>query len=96
MRRLARLNAGVSIALAMQTPTLNHNESFGLRAGWGNFDGNANAFGVSMVGVVCRDCLGFVDRFTIDAGAALGTSTYYNYNSGTAVGARVGAQLTWR
>jgi hypothetical protein len=92
---IAKVKAGVAIAMAMDAPTLTRSENFGLRAGWANFDRNANAYGVSAIGVICRECFVGIDRIAIDAAAGVGTSSFSSYGSGSIVGARAGAQLTW-
>jgi hypothetical protein len=93
---IAKLRAGAAVAMAMQAPTLGPGENFGLRVGYGNFDTHANAVGFTAMGNVCNRCfLGF-DRFAIDAGAGVGSSSFNTYNSGAVMGARVGGQLTWK
>src|SRR6185436_11580194 len=93
---IAKLRAGTAVAMSMQAPTLGPGENFGLRVGYGNFDSHANAVGISAMGNVCRNCfLGF-DRFSIDAGAGVGSSNFNSYNSGPVMGVRVGGQLTWK
>jgi hypothetical protein len=82
-------------AMAMQAPTLSNDDRFGIRIGYGNFDSSANAVGLTAVGVVCQGCYLGVDRFTIDAGASIGMSTFTGYGSGPVTGARVGANFTW-
>jgi hypothetical protein len=81
--------------MAMQAPTLSNDDRFGIRIGYGNFDSSANAVGLTAVGVVCQGCYLGVDRFTIDAGASIGMSTFTGYGSGPVTGARVGANFTW-
>ena len=46
---IAKVQAGVAIALAIEAPSLTERENFGIRVGWGNFDGEANAFGFSAI-----------------------------------------------
>jgi hypothetical protein len=93
---IAKLRAGTAVAMAMQAPTLGPGENFGLRLGYGNFDNNANAVGLTAMGNVCRQCFLGIDRFSVDAGAGVGMSSFNTYNSGTVMGVRVGGQLTWR
>jgi hypothetical protein len=93
---IAKLRAGTAVAMAMQAPTLGPGENFGLRVGYGNFDSHANAVGLSAMGNVCRQCFLGIDRFSIDAGAGVGSSTFNTYNSGAVMGVRVGGQLTWK
>ena len=94
--KIARIDAGVAMSMAMQAPALSSGDNFGVRVGYGHFDKVANAFGISAVGVLCRDCVGRSDRIAIDASAAMGTSTFYGYGSGDVAAARVGAQWTWK
>jgi len=93
---IAKTRAGAAIAMAMQAPTLPNNHNFGLRVGYGNFDANANAVGLSAIGVVCRECFLGIDQLSLDVAAAVGTSSFYSYDSGTVTGVRVGGQLTWK
>ena len=95
-RKIARIDAGVALSIAMQTPALSGQQNFGLRVGYGNFDRDANAFGVSAIGVVCRGCWGQTDQIAIDAAAAVGSSSFMTYGSGTVGAARLGVQWTWR
>jgi len=92
---IARLQAGVAIALAAEAPSLTSSEDFGLRVGWGNFQGDANAAAVSAIGVICRSCLALGDRVAIDASIGAGWSDNKTYSSGNVVGGRAGIQWSW-
>lgn len=92
---ISKTQAGISIALAGEAPSLTSEESFGVRMGWGNFNGVANGVAGSAIGVVCRDCLKQGDRLAIDASIGAGWSEYQRQDSGTVVGGRAGVQWTW-
>ena len=77
--RIDTANAGVAMAFAMKTPTVAENKTFAVSGGWGTFEGE-NAFAVS--GAVRA-----TDMLQFDAGIAVG--------SGSAVGGRAGATLSW-
>ena len=95
-KKLARLSAGVAMSMAMQTPVMAASSNFAIRAGYGNYDGVASAYGLSAVGVLCRDCFIGSDRVSIDISAATGSSSYYSQDSGYISAVRVGAQLEWK
>jgi hypothetical protein len=95
-KEVSRLKAGVAAAMAMQAPTLANDDRFALRFGYSNFDGSANAVGLTAMGVICERCYMGIDRFSVDAGASIGNSSYYTYGSGPVAGVRVGAQLTFK
>ena len=93
---IARVQAGVAISIAMEAPSLTESENFGIRLGYGNFDGDANAIGFSAMGVLCRDCFSRGDRITLDVGLGLGWSDFQTYDSNTVSAARAGVQWTWK
>ena len=80
---IARAQAGIAIAIAMEAPSLTAQENFGIRMGYGNFDGDANAIGTSAMGVICRNCFnpGSGDRIALDIGLGLGWSDFQGYDS---------------
>lgn len=84
-RRDRELADGIAIALAIQQPIFQPGQSFAIRAGYGNFDGN-DAFGLSAAGVLDRGSFGRGSSVTLDAGIGFGT--------GTAAG-RAGVTLGW-
>jgi hypothetical protein len=94
LQAVANIQGGAAIALAAEAPSLVQGERFGVRMGWGNFDGVADAFSTSAIGVLCSDCLADGDRIAIDAAIGIGWSEYESYVSET-VGGRAGMQLTW-
>ncbi len=95
---LARVQAGVAIAMAIETPELATGEKFGIRIGWGGFDSfesNANAVGASAIGVLGRNYFREGDRLAVDAGVGLGWSEFKDYNQSRVLAGRVGLQFTW-
>ena len=94
-RAIAKLQAGVAVALAAEAPSLTTAENFGMRIGWGNFEGDANAVAISAIGVVCRSCFSAGDRIAIDGSVGAGWSDYKSYSAGNSVGGRAGVQWTW-
>jgi hypothetical protein len=95
-KAIARAQAGIAIALAIEAPSLTERERFGIRVGYGNFEGDASAFGVSAMGVLCRDCFSQGDRIAIDGGFGFGNSDFKTYSDDNVVAGRVGVQWTWR
>ena len=95
-KKIARMDAGIAMAMSMQVPSLTTDENFGLRAGYGAFDGAATAMGLSAIGVLCRDCFVQSDRIALDVAAAVGNSSFYAQDSGAVTAIRVGAQWTWK
>ena len=94
-RSIAKLQAGVAIALAAEAPSLTTMENFGMRIGWGNFEGDANAVAISAIGVLCRGCLTAGDRIAIDGSVGAGWSDYKQYSGSNTIGGRAGVQWTW-
>jgi hypothetical protein len=95
-KAVGELYAGVAIALAAEAPSLTENENFGLRLGWGNFEGEANAVAFAAIGVLCRDCVQPGDRIAIDGAIGAGWSDYKGYNADEVIGGRAGVQWTWK
>jgi hypothetical protein len=95
---IARAQAGIAIGIAMEAPSLTTQENFGIRLGYGNFDGEANAVGMSAMGVICRNCFDPAsgDRIALDIGLGLGWSDFQGYDSRTVSAARAGVQWTWK
>ena len=93
---IAKVQAGVAISLALEAPSLTQYENFGLRLGWGNLDGDANAFGMSAMGVLCRGCMGPGTRLALDGGVGFSHSDYQGQRSESVVAGRGGIQLTWK
>ena len=78
---------GVAMALALKMPDFVADENFGIRLGYGNFEGS-NALGLSVAGVLGRDIVGPGSRLTIHGGIGRGLSE-------KTVGISAGGQLTW-
>ena len=94
-KAVSRLQAGVAIALAAEAPPLTASQNFGVRVGWGNYQGDANAVAASAIGVLCRGCFGYNDRITVDGSVGAGWSNFMSYTSGNVVGGRAGVSWGW-
>ena len=90
-RRTNENSAGVALALAAVNPDLTGNESFGMTANWGNFDGS-NAFGMGFEGVVGHGWITRGDRVAVTGGFGVG---FVDGNGDNVFGGRVGGQWTW-
>jgi hypothetical protein len=64
---------GTAVALAISQPVLLPGQTFAMRGGWGDFEGQTAA-GFSAAGVVARDVLGYGSTLTLDAGVGVGSS----------------------
>jgi hypothetical protein len=93
-RAISRLRAGVALSLAATPAVLAANEKFGMRVGWGTFDG-ANALGLSVTGVLAEGVFSKRDRLTLDGGVGFGFGEFMGYRENAVVGGRAGLQLTW-
>jgi YadA head domain repeat (2 copies) len=93
-KAIARLRAGVAIALAVSPPVLAHGERFGMRLAWGGFDG-ANAMGVSVMGVLAENTFSTHDRLALDGGVGYGFGDFMGYRENAVLGAHAGMQFTW-
>jgi hypothetical protein len=94
-KAVSRLQAGVAIALAAEAPPLTAAQNFGVRIGWGNFEGDANAVAASAIGVLCRGCFTSGDRITVDGSVGAGWSEFKTYSSNNTVGGRAGVSWGW-
>jgi hypothetical protein len=95
---IARVQAGVAVAMAASPPHLNPGQRFGVRAGYGGFaglDSTANAFGVSAAGLMAHGLLSQHDRLTADLGFGIGSSQFMGYQQNNVIGVRAGMQYTW-
>ena len=82
--------SGIAMSIAMENPDLTGNKSFGVAANWGTFE-DANALGLSLMGVVGRDLFTSGDRAAISGGFGIG----FEEGEGDDVyGGRVGVQWT--
>jgi hypothetical protein len=97
-KAIATLQAGVAVAMAVETPELATGDNFGIRVGWGGFDAlenTANAVGASAIGVVARNLFSEGDRLAIDGAVGWGWSEFMDYSEAGVVAGRGGAQFTW-
>ena len=94
-KAVSKLQAGVAIALAAEAPTLTSSQTFGVRVGWGNYQGDANAVAASAIGVLCRNCFSFNDSISLDGSVGAGWSEFKTYNSGNVIGGRAGLSWAW-
>lgn len=65
---------GIGVALALQQPILLSGQSFGIRVGYGNFEGTS-AVGATAAGVINRGALGNGSSIVLDGGVGFGTET---------------------
>lgn len=93
-KAISRLRAGVALSLSATPPVLAHGEKFGMRFGWGTFDG-ANAVGMSVIGVLAEGIFSKSDRLALDGGVGFGFGSFMGYRESAVVGGRAGVQLTW-
>ncbi|WP_206599282.1 hypothetical protein [Methyloceanibacter stevinii] len=82
--------AGVALAMSIENPDLTGNERFGVAANWGAFE-NANAIGMSLMGVLGTDFVAKGDRVAISGGFGIGLD---NGRGDDVYGGRVGLQWT--
>ena len=73
-RRDRELADGIAIALAIPAPLFHNGQSVVLGVGQGNFDG-ANAFGLSLAGVLNKGAFGPTSSVTLSGGLGVGTTT---------------------
>jgi hypothetical protein len=82
--------SGIALATAMQNPDLVGSERIGIAANWGTFE-EANALGLSLMGVLGNDFFMENDRVAISGGFGVG----FDSGAGDDVyGGRVGLQWT--
>ncbi len=89
-RQLDEANAGVALAMSMENPDLTGNERFGMAANWGAYE-DANAFGMSLMGVLGNNFVAEGDRVAISGGFGIG---FDNGGGDDVYGGRVGLQWT--
>lgn len=95
-RELGKQGAGIAIATAMENPDLVGNETFGLAANIGFFEGNS-ALSVSAMGVLGRDFMGGGERWAISGGVgvSLNENNFGGQSTDRAVAGRAGVQVSW-
>jgi hypothetical protein len=80
-RGVNRAFEGTAVALAISQPVFLPGQTFAIRAGWGDYQGQ-NAAGVAAAGVIAHDVFGYGSTVTLDAGIGVGTT--YNDVGGKA------------
>ena len=65
---------GTAIALAISQPVFLPGQTFAMRGGWGDYEGQ-NAFGVSVAGVVAHNVFGYGSTVSLDGGIGAGNSS---------------------
>jgi hypothetical protein len=63
---------GTAIALAISQPVFLPGQTFAMRAGWGDYEGQ-NAFGVSAAGVIAHNTFGYGSTVSLDGGIGVGS-----------------------
>jgi hypothetical protein len=86
-RRDDELTEGIAIALALQQPMFQPGQTFAVRVGWGNFDGE-NAVGATAAGLLVKGAFGPGSTVVLDGGVGTGA----NYGN---VAARGGLTFGW-
>jgi hypothetical protein len=71
-RGLNKAYEGTAIALAISQPIIGPNQTFAIRAGWGNYE-SENAFGLSAAGIIGRDWFWNGSTVALDAGVGWGS-----------------------
>jgi trimeric autotransporter adhesin len=97
-KAIGTVQAGVAVAMAVETPGLTTEDNFGMRVGWGGFDGSENAahaIGASAIGVVARDIFRKGTRLALDGGIGWGWSEFKSYSASDVIAGRGGVQFTW-
>ena len=95
-RELGKQGAGIAIATALENPDLVANETFGLAANVGFFEGNS-ALAVSAMGVLGHDFAGGGERWAISGGVgvSLNENNFGGQSTDRTVAGRAGVQVTW-
>jgi len=72
-RGLNKAYEGTAIALAISQPIIGPNQTFAIRAGWGDYE-NQSAFGLSAAGIIGRDWLWGGSTVALDGGVGWGSN----------------------
>ena len=72
-RGLNKAYEGTAIALAISQPIIGPNQTFAIRAGWGNYE-SENAFGLSAAGIIGRDWFWNGSTVALDGGVGWGSN----------------------
>ncbi|WP_088342994.1 MULTISPECIES: hypothetical protein [Rhodomicrobium] len=95
-RELGEQGAGIAIATALENPDLVGNETFGLAANVGFFEGNS-ALAVAAMGVIGQNFMGGNERWAISGGVgvSLNENNYGGHQTDRTVAGRAGVQVSW-
>ncbi len=95
-RELGEQGAGIAIAMALENPDLVGNETFGLSANLGFFEGNT-ALGVALMGVVGHNLVGGGERWAVSGGVgvSLNENEFGGQSVDRTVAGRAGVQVSW-
>jgi len=93
---LSEHEAGIAIAMALESPSLQAGETFGVAVNWGIFN-QSQALAFSAIGVVARDVFLAGDRIALNGGFGLSVKagSFGGHRTGTAAGGRAGVQFAW-
>ena len=88
--------AGIAIAMALESPSLQAGETFGVAVNWGIFN-QSQALAFSAIGVVARDVFLAGDRIALNGGfgVSVKAGSFGGHRTGTAAGGRAGVQFAW-
>jgi trimeric autotransporter adhesin len=94
--QLGEHGSGIAIAMAVENPDLVGNETFGLSANVGFFEGNS-ALGIAAMGVLGHDFMGGGERWALSGGVgfSLNEKDYGGHSTDRTVGGRAGVQVSW-
>jgi len=94
--RISENRAGIAIAMALVTPSLQAGETIGVAVNISSFKGSS-AVGVSAIGVAHRNVFGGNERLSFNAsiGSSIRESSFGGHSARSSIGGRVGGQLTW-
>jgi hypothetical protein len=94
--QLGEHGAGIAIAMAVENPDLVGNETFGLSANVGFFEGNT-ALGIAAMGVLGHNFMGGGERWALSGGVgfSLNEKDYGGHSTDRTVGGRAGVQVSW-
>ena len=81
---------GTAIALSLSQPIFTGNQTFAIRAGWGEYE-SQNAFGLSAAGIIGRDWLWSGSTVALDGGVGFGSSNTVAGKAGVTFGFGGGA-----
>ena len=93
---LSANQAGIAISMALEMPSLQAGETFGMSFNWGAFE-HSQALGFSAMGVVAKDVFGGSNRIALTGGVGFSVKekTFGGRDTSHISGGRVGAQFSW-